>query len=72
MEMPDDVVADVRKRLRRAGGQVQAVERMLDEGRECQRGRDPDLGGDEGARASGVQADRSRLDVLRRATRRSP
>lgn len=35
MQMPDDVVADVRKRLRRAGGQVQAVERMLDEGREC-------------------------------------
>ena len=35
MEMPDDVVADVRKRLRRAGGQVQAVERMLDDGREC-------------------------------------
>jgi DNA-binding FrmR family transcriptional regulator len=35
MQMPDDVVADVRKRLHRAGGQVQAVERMLDEGREC-------------------------------------
>lgn len=35
MEMPEDVVADVRTRLRRAGGQVQAVERMLDEGREC-------------------------------------
>lgn len=35
MQMPDDVVADVRRRLRRAGGQVHAVERMLDEGREC-------------------------------------
>jgi len=35
MELPDDVVADVRKRLRRAAGQVQAVERMLAEGREC-------------------------------------
>ena len=35
MEIPDDVIADVRKRLRRAAGQVQAVERMLTEGREC-------------------------------------
>jgi DNA-binding FrmR family transcriptional regulator len=35
MELPDDVVADVQKRLRRAAGQVAAVERMLDEGREC-------------------------------------
>ena len=35
MQIPDDVVADVRKRLRRAGGQVEAVERMLAEGREC-------------------------------------
>jgi DNA-binding FrmR family transcriptional regulator len=35
MQMPDDVVSDVRKRLRRAAGQVQAVERMLVEGREC-------------------------------------
>lgn len=35
MELPADVVADVRKRLRRAAGQVQAVERMLAEGREC-------------------------------------
>ena len=35
MEIPDDVVSDVRKRLRRAAGQVQAVERMLGEGREC-------------------------------------
>jgi len=35
MELPDDVVTDVRKRLRRAAGQVQAVERMLEEGREC-------------------------------------
>jgi DNA-binding FrmR family transcriptional regulator len=35
MELPEDVVLDVRKRLRRAAGQVQAVERMLDEGREC-------------------------------------
>ena len=35
MELPEDVVADLRKRLRRAAGQVQGVERMLEEGREC-------------------------------------
>lgn len=35
MELPADVVDDVRKRLRRAAGQIQAVERMLAEGREC-------------------------------------
>jgi len=35
MQLPEDVTADVRKRLRRAAGQVQAVERMLGEGREC-------------------------------------
>jgi DNA-binding FrmR family transcriptional regulator len=35
MQLPDDVIEDVRKRLRRAAGQVQAVERMLEEGREC-------------------------------------
>jgi len=35
MELPEDVVDDVRKRLRRIAGQVQGIERMLDEGREC-------------------------------------
>ena len=35
MQLPNDVVSDVRKRLRRAAGQVQAVERMLEDGREC-------------------------------------
>lgn len=35
MQLPDDVVDDVRKRLHRVAGQVQAVERMLDEGSEC-------------------------------------
>jgi DNA-binding FrmR family transcriptional regulator len=35
MEMPEEVVEDVRRRLHRAAGQVQAIERMLDEGREC-------------------------------------
>ena len=35
MELPDEVVNDLRKRLRRAAGQVNAVEKMLAEGREC-------------------------------------
>ena len=35
MQLPDEVVEDLRKRLRRAGGQVQAVESMLAEGHEC-------------------------------------
>ena len=35
MQIPEDVITDVKKRLHRAGGQVQAIERMLDEGREC-------------------------------------
>ena len=35
MDLPDDVVDDVRRRLRRVAGQVQGVERMLEEGREC-------------------------------------
>jgi DNA-binding FrmR family transcriptional regulator len=35
MEMPEDVIEDVRRRLHRVVGQVKAVERMLDEGREC-------------------------------------
>jgi DNA-binding FrmR family transcriptional regulator len=35
MQLPDDVVNDLRLRLKRAGGQVQAVETMLAEGREC-------------------------------------
>ena len=32
MNLPEEVVDDVRKRLRRAAGQVQGVERMLEEG----------------------------------------
>ena len=35
MQLPDDVVRDLRLRLKRAGGQVAAVETMLAEGREC-------------------------------------
>jgi DNA-binding FrmR family transcriptional regulator len=35
MRMPEDVIEDARRRLHRVAGQVQAVERMLDDGREC-------------------------------------
>lgn len=35
MELPEEVTDDVRKRLRRIAGQVQGIERMLAEGREC-------------------------------------
>ncbi len=35
MELPADVVQDVRTRLHRAEGQIRALDRMLDEGREC-------------------------------------
>ncbi len=35
MDLPDEVIDEVRKRLRRVAGQVQGIERMLDEGREC-------------------------------------
>ena len=35
MQLADEVVQDVRTRLRRVAGQVQAVERMLADGREC-------------------------------------
>lgn len=35
MEIPDDVIEDVRKRLHRVGGQLAGIERMLDDGREC-------------------------------------
>ena len=35
MQPPNDVVDDVRRRLRRVAGQVEGVERMLADGREC-------------------------------------
>ncbi len=35
MELPVDVTAEVRMRLRRVAGQVKGVERMLEEGRDC-------------------------------------
>ena len=35
MELPDQVIDDVRKRLHRVSGQLAGIERMLDERREC-------------------------------------
>lgn len=35
MDLPADVVDDVRRRLRRINGQVEGLERMLAEGRDC-------------------------------------
>lgn len=35
MELPQEVIEDVRRRLHRAGGQLQGIERMLDDSREC-------------------------------------
>jgi DNA-binding FrmR family transcriptional regulator len=35
VRLPDDVSNDVRRRLRRVAGQIQGIERMLDEGRDC-------------------------------------
>lgn len=35
VQLPDEVVQDARRRLHRAAGQVEAVDRMLAEGREC-------------------------------------
>lgn len=35
MELPDEVAAEVRRRLRRVAGQVAGIERMLDDGRDC-------------------------------------
>ena len=35
MQIPDQVVDDLKKRLHRIGGQLEGIERMLDDGREC-------------------------------------
>lgn len=35
MELPDETIADLTKRLRRAEGQVRGVQQMLAEGRDC-------------------------------------
>jgi CsoR family transcriptional regulator, copper-sensing transcriptional repressor len=36
MRFPDDVSDDVRLRLRRLEGQIRGIQRMLDEGQDCQ------------------------------------
>ena len=35
MQLPDDTIADLQRRLRRAEGQVRGVHQMLTEGRDC-------------------------------------
>ena len=35
MQLPDEVIEDVRNRLHRVSGQLAGIERMLDNGREC-------------------------------------
>lgn len=35
MDLPDDVLQDLQKRLRRAEGQIRGVQQMLTDGREC-------------------------------------
>jgi DNA-binding FrmR family transcriptional regulator len=35
VELPDEVIRDVRTRLHRVAGQLEGIERMLDDGREC-------------------------------------
>ena len=67
MQLPDEVVEDLRKRLRRAGGQVQAVETMLAEGRECRDIVTQLERGHQGPRSGGFPPDRQRTDVLPRA-----
>ena len=35
MDLPPEVIDDLRRRLRRVAGQVQGIERMLEDGRDC-------------------------------------
>ena len=35
MQLPEEVIEDIRKRLHRVSGQIDGIERMLDQGREC-------------------------------------
>jgi DNA-binding FrmR family transcriptional regulator len=35
VQVPDDVIEDIRRRLHRVSGQIDGIERMLDAGREC-------------------------------------
>jgi DNA-binding FrmR family transcriptional regulator len=36
MEIPEEVIDDIRRRLHRVSGQLAGIERMLDDGRACQ------------------------------------
>jgi DNA-binding FrmR family transcriptional regulator len=35
MELPEETIADIQRRLRRVEGQVRGLQQMLDEGRDC-------------------------------------
>jgi DNA-binding FrmR family transcriptional regulator len=35
MQLPDEVTEDVRKRLHRVAGQIEGIDRMVEQGREC-------------------------------------
>ncbi|OWY61711.1 cytoplasmic protein [cyanobacterium TDX16] len=35
MELPEDTIADIQRRLRRVEGQVRGLQQMLEEGRDC-------------------------------------
>jgi DNA-binding FrmR family transcriptional regulator len=35
VQLPEEVIRDVRTRLHRVAGQLEGIERMLDDGREC-------------------------------------
>jgi DNA-binding FrmR family transcriptional regulator len=35
VQLPEEVIDDLRKRLHRVAGQIEGIERMLDAGREC-------------------------------------
>jgi DNA-binding FrmR family transcriptional regulator len=35
MELPEDVLADLQRRLRRAEGQIRGIQQMLADGRDC-------------------------------------
>ena len=70
MQIPDDVIDDVRKRLRRAAGQVQAVERMLSEGRECREVVMQISAATKALEQAGFKLVAAGPDVLRRTARR--
>lgn len=35
MQLPEEVIEELRRRLHRVAGQIEGIERMLDSGREC-------------------------------------